>query len=158
MSDRTVFASAFLVASLSLFGAFTIGQLFFFHFYEALIYVAIAIMVFYGENRYSYMLGIFVPGLSLLRGLIMGGTIFREIGDFLRLVFTLSAEHNAALYGGVYIFGIVLLVSSARAYRREVGKQGLKQTLMVSGGIAVAHFTVAIYWWVARISQGQTFF
>ena len=76
MSDRTVFASAFLVASLSLFGAFTIGQLFFFHFYEALIYVAIAIMVFYGENRYSYMLGIFVPGLSLLRGLIMGGDHF----------------------------------------------------------------------------------
>ena len=155
MSDRSVFASAFLVASLSLFGAFTIGQLFFFHLYEALIYVAIAIMVFYGENRFSYMLGIFVPGLFILKGLFMSGTIFHEIGDFLRLIFTLSAEHNAAMYGGVYVFGIVLLVSSVLAYRREVGKQNLKQTLMVSGGIAVAHFLGTIYWLVARISQGQ---
>ena len=46
--------------------------------------------------------------------------------------------------------------ASARPYRCEGGKQGLKQTLMVSGGIAVAHFLVALYWWV-RISQGQAF-
>ena len=51
MSNRAVFVTSFLIATVILFAAFSLTQLFYFHLFESLIYVLIALMVFYGENR-----------------------------------------------------------------------------------------------------------
>src|SRR5262245_29205441 len=73
MSDRGVFVVAFTVVVLMWAGAFAIPQFFPFELLKSLIYVAIAIMVFFGENKYSYMLGIVAPVLGWVASIAAGG-------------------------------------------------------------------------------------
>src|SRR5215472_8054053 len=72
MSDRGVFTAAIVTAVLILAGAFVLPQLFIFESAKAVIFVAIAVMVFYGEDHYSYMLGIVFPPLWFIVDTVVG--------------------------------------------------------------------------------------
>ena len=63
MPDRWVFFVAFLTAVLVVAGAFVIPEFFAYELVKSLIYLAIAMLVFFGENKFSYMLGIVAPPL-----------------------------------------------------------------------------------------------
>ena len=78
MTDRNVFVTSFLTAVLIVAGAFVLQQFFFFELAKSTIFVAIAVMVFYGDNRFSYMLGIIAPVLGFIAAILVG-TFF---GDF----------------------------------------------------------------------------
>ena len=155
MANRAVFITSFLIATMILFAAFSLSQLFYFHLYESLIYVLIALMVFYGENRYSYMLGIVVPSVWLLVELLMG--YFRDdVANFLLVVTRQEVlSYDSALHGAVSMLSVILLFYSLRVYCREVGRPGLGKSLAVSGGIAAIYFAILFSWFAFAISRGR---
>ena len=77
MSDRWVFVTAFLTVVLIVAGAFAVPPYFSFELLKSLIYVVIAVMSFFGEDRFSYMLGIVAPILGSILNILLGG-FFRE--------------------------------------------------------------------------------
>ena len=77
MSDQRVFTAALLTAVLIVAGAFTLREFFAFELVKASIYIAIAVLVYYGENQYSFMLGIIAPPLWFIVD-ILGGIFFRD--------------------------------------------------------------------------------
>src|SRR5215472_11629330 len=77
MSDKRVFTAALTTAILIVAGAFTFHQFFAFDLAKSSIYIAIAVLVYYGENRYSYMLGIIAPPLWFVVD-ILGGIFFHD--------------------------------------------------------------------------------
>lgn len=155
MSNRAVFITSFLIATMILFAAFSLSQLFYFHLYESLIYVLIALMVFYGENRYSYMLGIIVPSIWLLVELLMG--YFRDdVANFLLVITRHTVlSYDSALHGAVSMLSVLLLFFSVRVYRREVGRPGLGKSIAVSGGVAAIYFGILLSWFAFAISRGR---
>ena len=155
MSNRAVFVTSFLIATVILFAAFSLSQLFYFHLYESLIYVLIALMVFYGENRYSYMLGIIVPTFWLL-GEFLTGYFRDDVANFLLVVTRQTVlSYDSALHGAVSMLSAILLFYSLRVYRREVGRPGLGKSLAVSGGIAAIYFAILLSWFAFAISRGR---
>src|SRR5574340_1272303 len=79
MSDRWVFLLAALCTVLIIAGAFVIPQFFTFELLKASIYVAVAIMVFFGEDRFSYMLAMVAPVLWFIANMVLGG-FFDDLG------------------------------------------------------------------------------
>ena len=155
MSNRAVFITSFLIGTMILFASFSLSQLFYFHLYESLIYVVIALMVFYGENRYSYMLGIVVPSFWLLKELLTG-YFQNDVANFLRMVARQEdLSYGSALHGAVSMLSAILLFYSLRAYHREVGRPGLGKSLAVSGGIAAIYFAILLYWFTFGVSRGR---
>lgn len=77
MSDRNVFVAAFLTAVFIVAGAFTLPQFFFFELAKSTIYLAIAILVFFGEDRFSYALGMIAAMVWFVVD-IMGGIFFHD--------------------------------------------------------------------------------
>ena len=73
MSDRWVFLMAFLALVSIVAGAFVVPQLFTLRLLQSLIYVAIVVIVFSGEDRYRYMLGILGPLLWFFLAMLLGG-------------------------------------------------------------------------------------
>src|SRR3970040_877979 len=73
MSDRGVFVTAFTTVVLIVASAFALPQFFPLELIKSLIYVAIAILVFFGENKYSYMLGILTPVVGWIATIVIGG-------------------------------------------------------------------------------------
>src|SRR5260370_9956743 len=73
MSDRWVFATAFLTVVLIVAGAFAIPEYFSFELVRSTIFVAIAVMGFFGEDRYSYILGAIAPPVEFILNMLLGG-------------------------------------------------------------------------------------
>jgi hypothetical protein len=73
MSIRGVFVVAFLTVVLIFAGAFAIPEYFPYELLKCSIYVVIAMMVFFGENTYSYMLGIVAPIVGMVCNILLGG-------------------------------------------------------------------------------------
>jgi hypothetical protein len=53
LSNRWVFLAAFLTVTFIVAGAFSLPQVFYFELVKSSIFMAIGVMVFSGENRYS---------------------------------------------------------------------------------------------------------
>ncbi len=152
MSDRGVFVAAFLTAVLIVAGAFVLPQFFSFELAKSTIYVATAVMVFFGENRYSYMLGIIAPPLWFFVD-ILGGIFFRDF----RVLFDYITRKGISpldtpLHALARLMAILLVIVSVRAWRREVSEKfpgktfwtGLVVSLIYAGLVAVLYFlTVA---------------
>jgi hypothetical protein len=120
MSDRGVFVVAFLTVVLIVAGAFAIPQYFPFELLKSLIYVVIALMVFFGNNTYSYMLGIVAPILGMLFNILLGG-FFSEFSVLwasvrMRPLPTLDTP----LHGLAILCEILLVILCVRAWRKEV--------------------------------------
>lgn len=148
MPDRWVFLTAFLTAILIVAGAFVLPEFFIFELAKSTIFVAIAVMVFFGEDRYSYMLAVIAPVLWFLTD-IVGGVFF---DDFRVLLAYLAQRQTPALetplHGFSRLMAIVLVVLGVRAWRKQVPEKFFGKTfavcLMISflyaGAVAALYF------------------
>ncbi len=153
MSDRGVFTAAIVTAVLILAGAFVLPQLFFFESAKALIFVAIALLAFYGEDCYSYMLGIVFPVLWFLVDIVVGafGHDFRVLLDFVSGNY--GSQVNTPLHALARLTAVVLFVVSVRAWRREVPSKFVGKTFWTCLVISVAYIGLLTLWYLRLFSQ-----
>jgi hypothetical protein len=153
MSDRNVFVAAFLTSVLIMGGAFVLSELFFFEFAKSTIFVAIAVLAFYGESEYSYMLGIIAPVLWFVVDILTG----TFINDF-RVLFSYVTGNTVApletpLHGLARIVAVVLVAASVHAWRKEVPEKFFGKTFWISTGISLT-YAVALGVWYLRLFGG----
>src|SRR5215467_10298765 len=116
MSDRRVFAAALMTAVLIVAGAFTLRQFFAFELAKSSIYIAIAVLVYYGENEYGYMLGIIAPPLWFIVD-ILGGIFFQDFQVLYDYVAGKGiAPLDTPLHGLARITAAILMVVSVQAW------------------------------------------
>ena len=153
MSDRNVFVAAFLTAVLIVAGAFAWTGLFFFDLAKATIFVAIAVLVFYGEDRLSYMLGILAPALWFFVDILTG--IF--VTDFRVLIAYVTgntvAPLETPLHGLARLSAIVLIAASVHAWRKQVPEKFLGKTFWICLVVSLAYAVVLSVWYL-RIMHG----
>lgn len=73
MSDRWVFLAAFLTLVLTVAGAFAIPEFLVYQLLTSIIFLVIALLVFFGEDEFPYMLGIIAPILWWILSFLVGG-------------------------------------------------------------------------------------
>jgi hypothetical protein len=153
MSDRGVFVATFLTVVLIVAGAFALPQLFFFDLAKSTIYIAIGVLVFFGEDRYSYMLGMIAPLLWFLADILFGG-LFR---DFAVLVNYLEIKPvgilDTPLHGAARLTAILLVILSYRAWRKEVPERFFGKTFGICLAISLAYAIVVGAWYYLTFSQ-----
>lgn len=153
MSDRGVFTAAIVTAVLILAGAFVLPQFFFFESAKALIFVAIAVLAFYGEDRYSYMLGIVFPPLWFIVDIVVGalGQDFRVLLDFVSGHF--GSPLNTPLHGLARLTVIVLFILSVRAWRKQVPEKFLGKTFWSGVVISLVYIGLLTLWYLRLFSK-----
>jgi len=148
MSDRWVFLTAFLSAVLIDAAAFELPHFFLFETAKSAIFVAIAVLVFFGEDRYSYMLGMVFPPLWFLIDIAAGG--FSD--DFRVLVDYLSgrgvAPLETPLHGLARLTAALLAVASYRAWRKVTPERLFGRAFAVCAAVSVLFVLALAFWYV----------
>jgi hypothetical protein len=148
MSDRGIFVAAFLTVVLIVAGAFAVPEYYPFELLRSLIFVAITVMVFFGEDRYSYMLGVLAPILLMLLNILLGG-FFDEFGVLWASVTMKPLPTlETPLHGVAILTMVLLIVLSVRAWRKEVTEKFFGKTFWICLGISVANVAVLAGWYV----------
>src|SRR5215470_15044450 len=117
------------------------------HFYQAVIYMAILIMLFYMEDRWAYMLGILAPavwlGLAYATGLLGAG--LRQFGQLAKVQ---TPTNFASLLGGVTaVLALLMIGFNGKHWKREYA--GLNKgfsTFLVSFGIVAIYYSILVIW------------
>jgi len=121
VANRTVVTLAAAISLLFLLIAGYESTFFLLHFFEAVIYIVMILLFFYLEDRYAYILGVFVPPvwilLSFATGMVQIG--FRELGR--ALTFRTVGNPVGLLSSIIILLGVLLMVLCWRALRREIG-------------------------------------
>ena len=146
MSDRGVFLTAFLTLVLVVAGAFAIPELFYYQLLTSTIFVVIAVMVFFGDDKFPYMLGMIAPVLWIIFSILSGG-FFREfvvLGRF--LTGHTLARLDTPLHGFAILSGLALLILSARAWRKEVTEKFIGKSFTIAAIVAVIWIGVLAVW------------
>jgi len=148
MSDRWVFLAAFLTLVLVVAGAFAVPQFFVYELVTSSIFVVIAVMVFFGEDKFPYMLGIVAPILWFIF-IFLTGELAGDIGELIRFLSRkASGPFETPLPGFALLMGLVLLLSSARAWRKQVTEKFLGKTFASAAVVSVVW--VGILFWRFR--------
>jgi len=146
MSDRWVFLIAFLTVIVIVAGAFAMPHYFTFELLKSLIYLAIALLVFFGEDRFSYMLGIVTPPLRFILAILLG----EFFGEFKILFGALmgktSPPLDTPLHGLSILLEIVLVIVCYRAWHRQVTEKFLGKTFWISVLVAIAYVAILGGW------------
>ncbi len=152
MSDRGVFVAAFLTVVLIVAGAFALPQFFFFGLAKSTIYIAIGVLVFFGEDRYSYMLGMVAPPVWFLADIIVGG--FLQEFEVLRNYLTLKeiGPLETPLHALARLAGILLVALSYRAWNKEVTEKLFGRTFQISLAVSLAYAAVLAGWYLYGVS------
>lgn len=154
MSDRWVFLTAFLTTVLVVAGAFVIPELFFYELLQSLVFVAIAVMVFFGEDRFSYMLGIVAAPLWFILDILMG-EFFRDFAVlFGYLTLKPSPPMDTPLHGAAILAEIALMVLCVRAWRKQVTEKFFGRTFSICLAISLAYIVVLAGWHFRMMSSG----
>ena len=131
MSDRWTFLMAFLTVVLIGAGAFAIPQFFPFELVKSLIYLVIALLVFFGEDRFSYMLGMTTVPLWFILDILLGDFF----SDWAILFGALSGKpapsFDTPFHGLSLLAEAALFVLCARAWRKQVSEKFLGKTFGV---------------------------
>ncbi len=151
MSDRWVFTTAFLTVVLIVAGAFAIPEYFSFELVRSIIYVVIAVMVFFGEDRYSYMLGVIAPPLEFILNMLLGGFFgeFRVAWDYVTRQGVSQAD--TPLHGFAILTAATLTVLCIRVYRRQVTGKFFGRTFYICLAISLAYVGVLAGWYYNAI-------
>ncbi len=156
MSDRWIFLVSFLTVVLIVAGAFAVVPLFYFELVKSAMYFAIAVMVFYGEDKYSYMLGIVAPPLWFILDILLGG-FFADLGvlrDY--LAGKGVPPMDTPLHGIALLTQALLVVLSARAWKKQVSAPWLGKTFGICLGVSVVYCAVLTGWyWYGFASIGR---
>ncbi len=152
MSDRGVFVAAFLTVVLIVAGAFALPQYFFFELAKSTIYIAIGVLVFFGEDRYSYMLGMVAPPVWFLADIVVGGFL-REFG-VLASYLTMKdiGPLDTPLHALARLAGVLLLVLSYRAWNKEVTEKLFGRTFKISLAVSLAYAAGLAIWYLSGVS------
>lgn len=152
MSNRWVFLSSFLTAVLIIAGAFTLSQFFYFELAKSVIFVAVAMLVFFNEDQFGYMLGIVFPPLWFLVDILMG-TLFT---DFAVMFHYLTGKGVGAMaspaMGFARLAAIFLFFVALRAWKKDVSEKFFGRTFWLSLGISVAYAGVLAVWYITRVA------
>jgi len=123
------------------------SQFFLFHFYESLIYIVILLMLFYFEEKWAYMLGIFAPAAWLIITFASGGTIgaIRQ----LRLVLTVHRPDDPASLLSLVacLLSVLMIIFCAYRWNREYAGLGKgTKTALISLFVTVVYYGIMIVW------------
>jgi len=155
MSNRWVFLAAFLTATFMVAGAFALPPLFYFELAKSLIFIAIAVLVFFGEDRFSYMLGTVFPPLWFLVDLLAGGFI----SDFSVLFSYMGGQGvsplSTPLDGVARLSAILLFAVSLAAWRREVNERFWGKTFWTCLIISVIYVGILTMWYLSLFPAGH---
>ena len=154
MSDRWVFLAAFSTVVLIVAGAFAMPQFFAYELIKSTIFVAVAVLVFFGEDKFSYMLGVLAPLLWFILDLLLGDLL----GD-LQIMFSWMTGRRVApldtpLHGFSIVLAVILLILSAKAWKREVPDRFFGKTFVICRGISLAYIAVLEGWQLRMINTG----
>jgi hypothetical protein len=153
MSDRWVFLAAFVTLVLVVAGAFAIPEFFFYELLTATIFAVIAVMVFFGQDKFPYMLGMIAPILWLVFDLLV-----EKLRDFAVLFRFLSFKPtrplDTPLHGVALLMGIALLIFSARAWRKQVTDKFLGKTFATALIVALIWIGLLAGWEFHMMSSG----
>ena len=151
MSDRWVFLSAFLTAVLIIAGAFTLSQFFYFELVKSAIFVAIAMLVFFNEDKFGYMLGIVFPPLWFLVDILMG-TLVADLTVTFNYVTGKSIGVIASPADGfARIVAVFLFFSALRAWRKEVPERLVGRTFWISLVISLVYVGLLALGYMTRV-------
>jgi len=146
MSDRGVFLAAFLTLVLVVASAFAIPELFIYELLTSTVFVVIAVMVFFGDDKFPYMLGMVAPILWFIFSLLTGGFI-SDISALLRfLAGKPSGPLETPLHGFAILAGLALVILSARAWRKQVTEKFLGKTFAIALVVSVVWVGVIAVW------------
>jgi hypothetical protein len=150
MSDRGVFLAAFLTVVLIVAGAFAIPEFFVYELLTSTVFVVIGVMVFFGDDKFPYMLGMIAPVVWIVFKLLVG-ELFRDLHVLLRfLAIRPSGPLDTPLHGFALLSALMLLVFSARAWRKQVTEKFTGKTFITAlivallwvGALGVWEFTL----------------
>jgi len=153
MSDRWVFVTAFLTLVLGVAGAFVIPEFFVYELLKSLIYLAIALMVFFGEDNFSYMLGIVVPPVWFIFDILLGEFFHDFAVLFGSLMQKPSRPMDTPLHGVALITEILLFFLCLRAWRKQVTGKLFGKTFGICVAIAIAYVAILAGWRFFMISS-----
>lgn len=139
---------AFLTVVLIVAGAFAIPQYFPYELLKSLMFVVIAVMVFFGDNKYGYMLGIVAPIMGILLNILLGGFF----GEFLILWTSVTMKPlptlETPLHGLAILTEILLVILCLRAWRKEVTGPFFGRVFGISLVISLVYVGILAGWYV----------
>ena len=155
MSNRWVFLAAFLTATFIVAGAFALPPYFYFQLAASSIFFAISLMVFFGEDRYSYMLGAVFPPVWFIVDVLVGG-LYPDFRSLLRYVGGQDiSSMGTPLNGFARLTAIFLFAVSLAAWRREVNERFWGKTFWTCLIISVAYVGILTVWYVKLFPSGR---
>jgi hypothetical protein len=146
MSDRWVFLIAFLTVIVIVAGAFAMPHYFTYELLKSLMYLAIALLVFFGEDRFSYMLGIVTPPLRFILAILLG----EFFGEFEVLFGALTGKPSppldTPLHGLSILLEIALIIVCYRAWHKQVPEKFFGKTFWISLAVALGYVAILAGW------------
>ena len=154
MSDRGVFLAAFLTLVLVVASAFALPELFIFELLTSTIFVVIAVMVFFGDDKFPYMLGIIAPILWFLFGFLTG-SFMTDLAALLRFLGGRpSGPLETPLHGFAILASLLLLILASRAWRKQVTDKFLGKTFSKAVVVALIWVAALGIWQYHALSAG----
>ena len=150
MSDRWVFLMAFLALVSIVAGAFVVPQLFPLRLLQSLIYVAIVVMVFTGEDRYSYMLGILAPLVWFLLAMLLGGFFHDFVVLGKSVVGKPIGPSDTPLQGIAILCEVGVVITALRAWRKQVSEKFFGKTFVVGLIVSLVYIGMILGWYFTR--------
>ena len=142
MSDRWVFLIAFLTVIVIVAGAFAMSQYFYFELFKSSIFLVIALLVFFGEDRFSYMLGMVAPILGFVAGILLGGFFGEFKVLFGALTGKASPPMSTPLHGLSILLEIVLIIVCYRAWNKQVTEKLFGKTFWICLAISLGYWGI----------------
>lgn len=146
-ADGGILGLSFATAILILAGSYFQPQLFNLDAAESTIFIAIAALVYFGESRYSFMLGMVCPPLWYAVEIFAGTFVydFRIVFNFFRGTSNLPLDKPLNVLA--WIAAALLCFRSARAWRREARERFLGKTFWICLAISLAYIGVLALWY-----------
>jgi hypothetical protein len=154
MSDRGVFLAAFLTLVLVVAGAFALPQLFIYELLKSTIIVVIAVMVFFGEDKFPYMMGMIAPILWFVFSLLTGGFMSDIAAMFRFLSGKPSGPLETPLHGFAILSAVALVILCARAWRKQITEKFLGKTFATALVVGLIWIGILAAWQFHSMSAG----
>lgn len=129
-------------------------QFFLLHFYQAIFYLIIILMLFYMEDRWAYAMGILAPSIWLLLAFstgLLGGAI-QHVGNLFRPgVPVFKVGLVAAVLAAL---AVIMIAVCVHRWRREfTGSKPVLATFGPGAVIVIAYYAVLITWFWRMVPE-----
>jgi len=123
-------------------------QYYLLHFYQALMYLAIILLLFYFEDHWAYAIGMQVPVVWLALTSFGTGLLGGALQQGLRILRGQGATNRTGPMALIIAaLGITLFVNCMLHWRREIsGLRIARPTFIISAVIVLVYYSVLINW------------